>query len=44
MLNVETVINAQTVEIVNDGEDGTAGDPAHLRPRRPARLRESLEH
>ncbi|MGH7289074.1 MAG: hypothetical protein ACREI8_13760 [Myxococcota bacterium] len=24
MLNVETVINAQTVEIVNDGQDGTA--------------------
>jgi hypothetical protein len=24
MLNVETVVNAQTVEIVNDGQDGTA--------------------
>jgi hypothetical protein len=24
MLNVETVINAQTVEVVNDGQDGTA--------------------
>jgi hypothetical protein len=24
MLNIETVINAQTVEIVNDGQDGTA--------------------
>lgn len=24
MLNIETVINAQTIEIVNDGQDGTA--------------------
>jgi hypothetical protein len=24
MLNVETVINAQTIEVVNDGQDGTA--------------------
>ena len=24
MLNIETVVNAQTVEIVNDGQDGTA--------------------
>lgn len=24
MLNVETVVNAQTIEIVNDGQDGTA--------------------
>jgi hypothetical protein len=39
-LNIETVVNAQTVEIVNDGQDGTA---AILRSRRSARLRQPVE-
>ena len=44
MLNIETVVNAQTARGRERRPGRHARDPAHLRPRRPARLREPVEH